>query len=205
MDPVHQQSMLSVLVRAFDGFTKPFGDPDRRGVRRVDQADDVIAVHFLEREREAAPRRLGRVAFSPPCAPQRPRQLESGPAVRLMKPDPPHQPARLLFEHAPHSEAPEMPVTDEPGQMPPRLGTVELRTQRVVRDLRIGVDLPVLFEVRGVQHPQKQPIGGERRSVEWCYFHAVRFYDAVFATLSLLPWPAEFVEVRAAGAAQSGQ
>lgn len=52
----------------------------------------------------------------------------------------------------------------------------------------------VLFKVRIAQHPQEQAFGDERRGVEWCYFHGVRFYAAVLGMLFALSASAQFTE-----------
>ena len=52
--------------------------------------------------------------------------------------------------------------------------------------------------------PQDQAIGGERRSDEWCYFHAVRFYAAVLATLFRPPRSTEIREMRTLATQECG-
>ena len=85
-----------------------------------------------------------------------------------------------------------MPHDD--GQVPPRIQAVHVRARGVARDLGVFVQLVVLLEVAVVQHPERQAVGGERGSLERCYFHGVKFYAAVLALLFAGAASAQFSE-----------
>src|SRR5688572_25841816 len=107
--------MFGQLNLTLQRFADSLRHANRRDVLRIDETDQAIATHLVERELHAPLRGFARVALAPPVAAHRPAELEVRPAVGLMKPDPANERTGAFLEHAPHAEAAQVPVSDDHG------------------------------------------------------------------------------------------
>src|SRR5205085_3836358 len=101
-------------------FAKPLCDCNRSTVRRRDQTDDVRNRQIIESEVESRSRRLRCVASAPELAPQRPADLETRPAFRLMTTDSSNHLGAGFLDGRPHPVSAKMPLTTHDCHAPPR-------------------------------------------------------------------------------------
>src|SRR5262249_49426181 len=118
-DPVHDVAMAVDLGLSFDSLAEALGNALRILVQRIDQADDVIAIHRRERVLEHSARRFGCESAAPKFAPDRPSKLVLRPSLGTMKPDAAHEATGRELLDTPHAIAAQMPVSDDRGHVVP--------------------------------------------------------------------------------------
>src|SRR5262245_48471448 len=104
---------------ALQSFADPLGDVDGGPILRMDEADDAVFLQDGEGIGESGPCALGSVAMPPPAPRQDPGELEAGPAFRRGETDHSEERAALSVLHRPHAGAPDLPVPQEEGHVPP--------------------------------------------------------------------------------------
>lgn len=158
-DDVPEHLPPEVVDPVLKNLADPLGDADAGMVLRSDEADDTVPAPLVESTVEGSAGGLGGIAAAPPAPRQDPAELEAGPSL-----------GRGVAHHAdevsagplldgPLAPAPELPMADDVGQMPPRPAAIPGRRAEVPHDLRVGIECRVLLEVAATHRPQAQAIG----------------------------------------------
>src|SRR5436190_20944831 len=121
-------------------------------VIRMNQADYVVLVEFLECILEGSTATLGSVAFAPKLTAQGPADLKCRPALRIRETDSSCKITSCFFFDSPITVAKQVPVTDKESHMSPRLGPIEDVTPEVTHDFRVGAHLRIWLEVAFAPH-----------------------------------------------------
>jgi hypothetical protein len=162
-EAVEEHLVAEQLGAPLEPLADALGHADGGRVARVDQADDVVAVHRGERVGQRAPRALRGVAPTPRVAAQHPAELEAGPALGVEEADASEQRPRRALLHGPEPVAAQLPVADDQRHLAPRLGARErLALAEVAHDLGVGADRRVGVEVLLAEHAEREPVGLER-------------------------------------------
>jgi hypothetical protein len=118
-DAVDQGYRVLPRVAALKALAEALGDAYGSAILRMDEADDVILLEYLEGVVEGGLRSLGGVAPPPELPRQSPSELEARPALRCGETDQASEGSTLLLLQRPHARLAELPVADqEEGRRP---------------------------------------------------------------------------------------
>ena len=142
----------------------PLGHRDRGRVGRLDEADQLVDLEMFESPVQRRAGGLGRVALTPPVAPQQPADLDARPALRLPDTDPTDERAARPLLHRPHPEPAQDPVPDpQPDRPPARLAQRGAVVGHVLGDQRVLGQGKQAIDVVCAEAAQQQTLRLERR------------------------------------------
>src|SRR5262245_25334620 len=98
---VHKGSLAHDFNGANQALAQAQGHSNRRGVVRVDQADDLWLFHFGKRKLKSLARPFGGIPTTPEGSAQRPTDFKSRPAIGIPEANVADQVSRRLFDRGP--------------------------------------------------------------------------------------------------------
>src|SRR5882724_8252436 len=147
INSIDQNFGVEQLRAAFESFAEPPSHANGSRVQRVNQTDDVLAVHLGEGIRQRAPRAFDRIAFALGRRRERPSNLEIGPAFRIQKPYAPDELSTRFLFYCPVTIAAQLPVPDHHGHMEPDSQAAKRLPAEVSHHLGVSAHFGVSFKV----------------------------------------------------------